>query len=253
MPPLFRAVAFSLAIGIAHAQAPSTSPLKFEEASVRRADPAKKGPPFDVSPAGRLTTSTDLRMLLQIAYSVHFDQIVGGPKWMDGEDYTIVAVPPPGSAVAPDQKTNNKQTEERLRALLEDRFQLKVHRETREMPIYELVVAKGGSKLKEEPPGAPGEFKLGLASGRIVTRGGGGKIALLATLLMNQFHRPVVDKTGLDGFYSFNLTYNPDESKPSDRPSLFTALQEQLGLKLEAKKGEGEVLVIDRLERPSEN
>jgi uncharacterized protein (TIGR03435 family) len=251
MPPPFRAAAFTLIVGIVHAQAPSNPPLKFEEASIHRADPGKKGPPWAVTPAGRLTATTDLRWLLQVAYSVRFDQIVGGPKWMDGEEYTIVAVPPPGSPLATDQRNVNKIIEERLRALLEDRFQLKVHREMREMPVYELTVAKGGSKLKEEPESP--EFKLRLPSGRILTSGGGAKIAMLTILLTNQLHRPVVDKTGLMGLYAFDLTYNPDESKPSDRPSLFTALQEQLGLKLDAKKGESEVLVIDRLERPSEN
>ena len=253
MPPLFRAVAFTLSIGIVQAQAPSDPPSKFEEASVRRADPARKGPPLEITPSGRFNATIDLRFLLQVAYSVHFDQIVGGPKWMDGEEYTIVAAPPPGLPIPPDRRSVNKLTEERLRNLLEDRFQLKVHRETREMPIYELVIAKGGPKLKEEPQGPPGQFKLRLGAGAMITSGGGGKIGLLTTLLTNEFHRPVIDKTGLEGWYAFNLKFNPDESKPSDRPSLFTALQEQLGLKLEAKKGEGEVLVIDRLERPSEN
>jgi hypothetical protein len=187
MPPLLRAVAFTLAIGIVQAQAPSNPPLKFEVASVRRADPAKKEPPFEISPGGRLRATVDLKFLIEVAYSVRDHQIVGAPKWIDAEDFTIV------------------------------------------------------------------EFKLRLLSGRIVTSGGGAKVAMLAVLLMNEFHRPVIDKTGLDGLYAFDLTYNPDESKQSDRPSLFTALQEQLGLKLEAKKGEGEVLVIDRLERPSEN
>jgi uncharacterized protein (TIGR03435 family) len=250
MPPLLRAVAFTLAIGIVQAQAPSNPPLKFEVASVRRADPAKKEPPFEISPGGRLRATVDLKFLIEVADSVRDHQIVGAPKWIDAEDFTIVAAPPPNSPIPTDQSLN-KVTAERLRALLEDRFQLKVHRETREMPIYELTVAKGGSKLKEEP-NSP-EFKLRLLSGRIVTSGGGAKVAMLAVLLMNEFHRPVIDKTGLDGLYAFDLTYNPDESKQSDRPSLFTALQEQLGLKLEAKKDEGEVLVIDRLERPSEN
>ncbi len=244
--------ALVLLASIALCQTADSRPT-FDAASIHKADASHKGPPMDITPAGRFTATTDLRWLLQVAYSVRFDQIVGGPKWLDGEDYTIVAAPPAGLPLPPDQKSVNRVTEERLRALLEDRFQLKVHRETREMPIYELTAAKGGSKLKEEPQAPEGQFKLGLASGRIVTRGGGAKIGMIVSLLTNQLHRPVIDKTGLDGWYAFNLTYNPDESKPSDKPSLFTALEEQLGLKLVAKKGSGEVLVIDRLERPSEN
>ena len=246
--PLLAALLLS---SLSLAQSPNSSPLAFDTASIHKAGSSHQGPPFDITPGGRLTGTTDLRFLLQIAYEVRFDQIVGAPKWIDGEDYTIVAAPPPGSTPAPDQQTNNRQTEARLRALLEERFQLKVHRETREMPIYELTVSKGGSKLKEEPQSP--QFKLRLASGRILTTGGGAKLALIVNLLTNQLHRPLIDKTGLDGWYAFDLTYNPDESKASDRPSLFTALEEQLGLKLIAKKGPAEVLVIDRLERPSEN
>jgi len=255
-----KAAAFTLTFGIVNGQIADPSRLTFEAASIKPTDPAKPGPPFEITPSGRFNASTEIRFILRTFYGVHDFQIVGGPKWLDTDKYTIVAVPPLGPPAAglpaPTQAVNNEQTTRRVQALLEDRFQLKVHRETREMPLYELVVAKGGSKLREVPQAEPGQFKLKLGAGRIIANGA--KIGVLLNLFMNNLERSVVDKTGLTGYYAIDLTYAPDESMPRDgpsldRPSLFTALQEQLGLKLESRKGPVEVLVIDNVARPSEN
>jgi uncharacterized protein (TIGR03435 family) len=112
-------------------------------------------------------------------------------------------------------------------------------------------VAKGGSKLKEMERDTV-NFKLSLGKGKIVTRGGA-KIGMLVNVLAGALHYPVVDKTGLDRYYDIQLNYSMDDSLPDAGPSLFAALEEQLGLKLEARKGPIDVLVIDHVERPSEN
>ncbi len=175
-----------------------------------------------------------------------------------------------------------------MQALLEDRFQLKLHRETREAPVYELVAAKGSPKLQPFQEGSCAPADSTLAPGATpprkrcdfsVTRGKTTDLAIhvqgaslqgLAFLLGLSVDRPVVDKTGITGLYDFNLEFGKDETtalrqcrppepgavgaqQPASGPSIFTAMQEQLGLKLESGKGSREVLVIDHIERPSEN
>jgi uncharacterized protein (TIGR03435 family) len=136
-----------------------------------------------------------------------------------------------------------------LQNLLADRFQLKLHRESKDAPIYALVVAKNGPKLKESAPGAQGS--IGMSQGNLSARGV--PVAALADQLSGpvfQLGRPVIDRTGISGIYDFTLDWASDDSAPS----VFTALQEQLGLKLEAQKGSVEVLVVDSMERkPSAN
>src|SRR6185312_8029944 len=141
---------------------------------------------------------------------------------------------------------------ERLRNLLSDRFGLKTHEEQREMRAYVLSVAKGGPKLQEPPPGEP--FKLHLSRGRIANEGGA-TISMLVNVLSNQLDSPLFDETALNGHYRMELKWTPDSLNPSGviGPSLFTALQEQLGLKLDAKRRPVKILVVDRVERPSEN
>jgi len=114
-----------------------------------------------------------------------------------------------------------------------------------------LVVAKSGPRLKEMANDAA-NFRLSLGKGKIATRGGA-KIGMLVNVLANTLHYPVVDKTGLDRYYDIQLNYSVDESLPDAGPSIFAALEEQLGLKLEARKGPIDVVVIDRVERPSED
>jgi len=166
-------------------------------------------------------------------------------------------------------------------ALLADRFKLTLHKEIRELPVYSLVIAKNGSKLRVSKPGDTYEAGLKTASGNIVgphmmlMQLGGGQIGgqgvlleVLVKQLSSQLGRVVQDKTGLTGNYDFNLRWAPDsartpaggEQQGSDAatsefygPSLFTALEEQLGLKLESQKGPVEILVVDHVEMPTEN
>jgi len=242
------AAAMVFLCGTAHTQT-EAPPLKFEVASIKpsRSDPAA---PFEISPSGSLTINTSVKTLVLIAYKLQEYQLVGDPKWLESEYYQIMAKPPDGP-ITSDQKTRTDQNSERLRYLLADRFQLVAHRETRNVQEYDLVVAKGGSKLKEVERQAD-QFRLTNGKGRIATRGGA-RVAMLASLLAGKLHYPVIDKTGLENYYDIQLTYAPDDSQSDSGPSLFAALQEQLGLKLEPRKGPVDCLVIDRIERPSGN
>jgi uncharacterized protein (TIGR03435 family) len=147
--------------------------------------------------------------------------------------------------------------------LLADRFQLKVHRETKTMPIYSLVVAKGGPKLRTPDPEQRGGVRYG---NQIV--GHKYDIRMLAPNLTGELNMPVVDNTGLTGIYDIDLKWTPDPSRPDfgdvhnpadlpapdpNRPEIFTAIKEQLGLELKAEKGPVDVIVIDPIERPTPN
>jgi bla regulator protein blaR1 len=246
----------------AFAQAPAASPT-FEVASVKPADPHASGMQFEVTIADGLTaTHISVGTLIQISYNLKPFLILGSPRWLDSEEFAIVAKPPAGTPPANPPKITDD-FRGRVRALLADRFRLSVHHETREMPVYVLVVAKNGPKLKVGDPKQA--FQLKRAGGGRILNQGGAKIGLLVTLFANYFDRPVLDETGLTGLYTFDLTWTPDAlpSAPGQPqtanaadpggPSLFTALQEQLGLKLESTRRPVEVLVIDRVERPTED
>jgi uncharacterized protein (TIGR03435 family) len=141
-----------------------------------------------------------------------------------------------------------------LRVLLADRFQLKVHDEVRTLPVYRMIVAKGGPKLAKAKDSEHGSLSTG--GGRIW--GEGVPLVLLPSLLAPEMGRPIVDATGLQGTWDFKLMWTPglaleDSGGSADRPGLLTAMQEQLGLKLEAGKGPVHVTVVDRAEMPGEN
>jgi bla regulator protein BlaR1 len=259
--------AFLTLAQLVNAQTPSPVPhtsLSFEVASVRRSAPDDKAPPITVSQGGGITAHVTLDTLIMMAYNVKPFQLSGLPRWAESEHYSIAAKPPadyrpkkPGVA--------DEDLAQRIQNLLADRFGLVVHRESPQKPVYVLVVAKNGPKLKEADTSIP--FRLRLGKGKI-SNDGGGKVAMLASVLSNQFDRPVVDETGLTGFYKFDLKWTPDaplgtapnpgassgSGQPdAGGPSLFTALEEQLGLKLESKRRPVVTIVIDRLERPAEN
>jgi uncharacterized protein (TIGR03435 family) len=184
---------------------------------------------------------------LKFAYSLTTDDQIAGPDWIKQKmvrfEVTAKAAP----------ETPADQLMLMLQALLKERFQIAMHTEQREMAHYELVIGKNGPKLKEStvsPAEATGAARLdGIKSNRMTMN-------KLASLLSRMTRMPVLDKTGLTGFYQFDLRY-ADERQPAENqigPSVFTAVQEQLGLKLESKKGPVEVLVIDHAEKvPVEN
>jgi len=199
------AVAYTIMITFTYGQS-AESLLRFEVASVK---PGKSPTSFDITPRGGVTANCDLKFLLQVAFQVKDYQIVGGPSWIGSEYFHIVAQPPDAGA-NPEQSKH--EMPQRLQQLLNDRFELRAHLETKEGWVQALVVAKNGPKLAEVPPG---NFRLRLAKGRIINDGGA-RMAMLATMLSNVLGRPVLDKTGLTGFYKFELAWTPDSSALPD-------------------------------------
>jgi len=218
-------------------------------------------------------TSVTLQGLIREAYEVEDNQISGAPPWLYSERYDIEAKADKSVAdellkLSFDQRVIEYRR--MLQTLLADRLKLTLHSETKELPVYALVIAKNGPKLKDVKPGDADPS--GMTFGRGLFKGQGVRIAFLVRMLsQQQLGRPVLDKTGLTGKYDFTLQWTPEENRApmfkgtrdggqgpdsppdSSGPSIFTAIQEQLGLKLEAQKGPAEVLVIDHVERPSEN
>jgi bla regulator protein blaR1 len=259
-PTTFSA-ALALLAGLAcspTARAQSRPNPVYEVASIKPSQPGSRPSIRSVSGSGKLNaTNATLKALIGFAYNVRDYQISGGPNWLGSTGYDIVATPEHPVDPTPD---NIDYFRAMLRSLLTQRFKLTVSRQTKELPVYALVVAKDGPKFKEVEKWQKG------ADMRI--RGGAGQMiaekvtmALLAQTLSNIAGRSVVDQTGLTGYYDFKLEWTPDEIgqpapvvlEPRDRPSIFTALQEQLGLKLDSQKGPVEILVIDHAEKASEN
>ena len=312
-PALLGLMASTLAVCVGFAQSQTTTPsvTSFEVASVKPCgstaasggggreggDSGSGSPPLQLASPGRVHVNcATLAGLVQLAYLTyengqrhsdqHFDSvpIKGGPAWVYSDRYQLEA------------KAEGAPSEEvmlgpMLQALLEDRFKLKIGRETREIPVYELTVARGGPKiqpvqdrgcilhdisLRPPPVAQPGvnycRLNMGQLKGRnlIVDTQAMTIDYFSKNVLMFYTDRPVIDKTGIAGLFDFHLEFAPDEAtdpilraggklergEPSDGPagiSLFTALQQQLGLKLEPAKGNGYFVVIDGAERPSDN
>jgi uncharacterized protein (TIGR03435 family) len=190
--------------------------------------------------------------LLMTAYQVEPWQISGGPVWMETDRFNIAANAPGESAPTPEQ------VRQMLQTLLADRFQLKLHREKKEGPVYALVVDRKGPKLTPSTS-ADSTFTLGGGLRGVRLTFQKQTMEYFALQLSNNggLGREVLDKTGLTGTFDFNLHWAPgtDGAPPPDsnEPGLFTALQEQLGLKLEPQKAPVEMLVIDHAEKPSPN
>jgi uncharacterized protein (TIGR03435 family) len=242
----------------AFGQAPAT-PKAFEVATVKLTDPNFGGILIQFPGGTMALRGFTLKDIIGFAYDVDNRQVFNVPKVLESERYDVV-----GKAEKPLTPASTE-AKEMLQALLSDRFQLKIHRETREIPVYVLTVAKGTHKMKvrtEGDGGAPTSllFRGANVPGRYAT------MAMLAGGLQKLvLDRPVIDKTGLTGNFDFDLAWRPDAAQfggrggtlpaasDPDRPDIFTALQEQLGLRLEAQKGPGEIIVVDRAEKPSDN
>jgi uncharacterized protein (TIGR03435 family) len=219
-----------------------------------------------------------LRLLIQFAYRVQPFELVGGPDWIDSARFDVTAKAPFEPKRAPVGDPPGEM-EQMVQTLLAERFKLQVHRETREMPIYALVLARRdgqmgprlrreadvcaasrnatarGEKPPEIPTRADGRPACGMMGGGGRFFAGGVTIARLASALSPQAARVVVDRTGLSGYFEADIEFSPDAltNAASERPSFFTALEEQLGLRLEPARAPVDVLVIDRVERPTEN
>lgn len=231
---------------IAFAQ--QTARPSFEVASVKPSGPDEQLI-FRLQPGGRyIARNVTLKMLVANAYMVPELQVAGGPAWRESEHFNIEAKV---GAELPPWPDSNRELSLRLQSLLEDRFKLSLHRETREEPVYDLMVAKGGAKLKIAGADETGGYDM--VRGRF--RSFAVPLEYLAGSLANVLGRRVNDRTGLAGKYDYTLTFTPDDEATPDvnGPSIFTALQEQLGLKLESAKEPVEVLVIDHVEKPDAN
>lgn len=218
---------------------------EFEVASVKLNHSGNSSSGEHTGP-GRLTITNDtLKDLLRVAYDVKDFQIEGGPRWLDSDRYDIVATTGRSEAIT------NQQLRPLLQALLADRFHLKTHRETRDMIVYSLVVAKNGPKLTAHTGGGGGDSHTTNASTGNIT-GTNATMATLANSLSQVTGRPVSDKTAIEGRFDYRIVWVPDQTDSSG-PSIFTAVQEQLGLRLDSTKGPVEMLVIDSAEKASEN
>lgn len=247
----------------------TTARKRYEVASIKSNTTTS---PYQISigamPGGRfMAVNTTLRLVLRQAFRPLQDsQIVGGPDWINNDRFDIDAKPE--GSLAPEEVAGA------LQVLLEERFELKAHREKRELPVYLLTVVKSGTKLKavDPPPpvigpngvSVPGSGAVRIGRGSLETTSS--PMSQLANYLSPQVGRPVIDRTGLTAFYNFDLQFTPQTTggalgpptaEPSTpdpaHPTVFTALEEQLGLKLEAGKAAVDVLVVDSVQKPSTN
>jgi uncharacterized protein (TIGR03435 family) len=259
------AVTLSLTLGMA--QEPTAARSEFEVASLKPNTSGMPGYSVRVLTAGLTARNITLKRLIAIGYSVTDYQIFASLPWLESAGFDLEA-----KSAGP---TDLAHVRPMVQSLLDDRFKLKIHRETRELPIYSLSLAKSEGKPgpglvesfagacapvnAQSPPSAAACGTVSPGPGRIW--GQRGRISQLADRLATILGRPVVDKTGLTGVYDIEMTYTPDPSMaqqlPSGSdtpgPSIFTAMQEQLGLKLTAGKGSVEVIVVDSAEKPIVN
>jgi len=203
---------------------------------------------IDTQPGGRLVIeNATLRTLIRNAFGVLPFQLTGEPRWSETDHFDINAKNASGQQITPDSM------KPMLQSLLADRFHLKAHWETREEPIFALVVEKDGPKFQPHADDPHHGMNSNRQPGKINMRGTDVTMTQLADELAFREQRFVVDQTGLPGPYDFVLHWNPDPGEDSTETSLPTALHEQLGLKLEPRKGPVRLLVIDSAEKPTEN
>jgi len=235
----------------------------FEVATIKAADPESRGRFIRMQTAHQLIARNhSVKTLIAAAYNLNLQTISGGPAWAESDRFDILARTPGDVRPTIDQQMTM------LRDLLADRFKLTFHRLRKDFPIYELTVVESGSKLKEsEPdhsPEGPPALAIVLAPESVSLPARSATTGELASVLQRAaLDRPVIDHTGLTGTYEFRLEWLPDENQfgglgmwkdvVSAKPDLFTAIQQQLGLRLRATRGPVETLVIDHVERPSDN
>jgi uncharacterized protein (TIGR03435 family) len=234
---------------------------EFDACSIKPSAPGAQGRGLTVRGREIVTINTPVEFLITFVYGVHARQVVGGPAWLGTENYDLDGKP------AQDGMPNQTQIKTMIKKLLADRFQLKYHLEKRELPVYAIQVGKNGPKMtvsQMDPKGLPGLGFRALGKMNAANATMADFASLLQTAVLD---RPVVDQSGLDGHYDFELNWTPDETQfagmgikvppPSDKadapPDLTAAMLDQLGLKLAAVKAPVDVIVIDKVEKPSAN
>jgi uncharacterized protein (TIGR03435 family) len=238
------------------------APPKYDVVSIRPDADSDFRYAFHIERDGTLyATGITLRRLMMTAYQVQGFRLVGGPAWVSDKRWDVQA--------KPSRAASDKQIWPMLRDLLEERFQLRVHSETRNMPVYELTVGRHGSKLQ---PADGSDIKPDIQTGNGLIRFTKATVATFASQLSYALARPVIDKTGIPGEFNFDLEWTPapgedggprsygvpagtpEEPAPTaDGPSIFTALEEQEGLRLKSGHGAVKVTVIDNAAMPSAN
>lgn len=224
----------------------------FEVATIKPSTSLKPDGNFRIGEHRIYVENQTIDSLISFAFGIHHKQITGAPAWLGTNRYDIV-----GQADV-EGVPNLQQIQGMLRKLLEDRLQFKFHREKREISSYQVVIAKGGPRLirsEDSPTGLP--TQTGGHSGDGLSRTfTNNSMADFALGMQTFVDRPVVDRTGLPGRYNFTLNWAPDDQLANERsaqPGLFTAVQEQLGLKMTPVKAPVTVYVIDHVEIPSTN
>lgn len=233
----------------------------FEVASIKPSNPDAQGKLFTVRGRQVMTINTTVNDLITFAYGVHVRQVASGPAWLETDKYDVTGQPDAEGV------PNQAQLRHLIEQLLVDRFKLTFHRDKKELSVYAIVVGNKGPTLTKSaanPNGLPSLLFRGLG----VLPASNASMADLAMVMQSAvLDRPVVDQTGLAGRYDFTLTWTPDETqflsmgvrippRAPDAPGpagLFTAIQEQLGLKFESTRAPVDVIVVDKIERPSQN
>ena len=232
----------------------------YEVVTIKPSDPNDGNRGFQTRGRHVRAANETVNDMISFAWGIHVKQIVGGPAWFSTDHYFVDGVPDaPG-------RPNLTQFRSMIRKVLADRFGLKAHNEQRELSVYALTVAKGGSKLTKSlgNPNGPPNDNFSTSAYMKETNTTMGEYAKAMQYVLD---RPVVDQTGLEGRWDFMLKWTPDETQftaigaripapsndPNAAPGLFTAIQEQIGLKLEAVKAMADVIMIDHVERPSAN
>lgn len=238
---------------------PALAAPAFEAASIKPSDPADRRMRVDAMSGGKLTArSVSLSWLVQFAYHLESYQLSGGPVWMSMSRYDV-------TARAEDATAGNDRIRQMTQALLAERFALQLHTESKELPIYRMATAKAAKGLRQvaacAAPDCP-VFDMSIG-GQLTARGV--TMEDFSRVLTDLTGRPVRNQTNLAGQYDLRLSWTPDDAtpgaigprgSPSPDPtlaSIFTALSEQLGLKLQSDKGPVDVYIVDHAEKPSEN
>lgn len=224
---------------------------QFDVVSIRpyvsQGDPAKERSALDFPPGGRLVvTNASVRKLIRIAFGVEKERVLGTPEWSDTLTYNIEAKTAGGVEVT------RENLPELLLPLLISRFGLQFHRETRQAPEYDLEVAKNGFTLPPDTSDAQSRMSENSNGASSMMRATKLPLSALAAALARYLERPVVNKTGIEGAYDFDLKWSADAALDPVNPSIFAALQE-IGLRLVSTKGPVDVILVDRVEKPSEN
>ena len=229
-------------------------PLAYEVISITPNKSASESSGWRSAPDGIILTNAPLSWLVRSAFGIIIDdQLSGLPAWVDSDRYDIQAKMDEETAAAWKKLSRDEKGQQQLlQSLLAERCQFKFHRETKQLPVYDLVIAKGGLKLQEAKPMEGSRTMAGGAkfNAQSVT------IANLVFSLSGAAGRVIVDKTGLgERKFDIDLNWTPDEQQGSAEagPSLYAAIEEQLGLKLVASKGPVETVVVDRMEKPTPN